>query len=118
MSFIHDKVYEVVVNCIGRNFTNSILRFAKYSFIEHFESRLRQDYFESREHNQSACIVLNQTLNDLFFDRLLLEIKQYNQRVFTNMQNKDQCYRKSLLGILSNILLRFKIFKTTVCPIM
>lgn len=101
LSFIHDKIYDIAVSCIGRRFINSILKYAEYSFID---SRVRLELFATPENTQNACIILNQTYIEKFFARLLKEIQRYNERVFGNIQNKDQCYRKAFINYLKHHL--------------
>lgn len=101
LSFIHDKIYDIAVSCIGGRFINSILKYAEYSFIE---SRVRLELFATPENTQNACVILNQTYIETFFARLLKEVKRYNDRVFGNIQNKDQCYRKAFINHLKHHL--------------
>ncbi|CAC5370652.1 unnamed protein product [Mytilus coruscus] len=51
--FIHDKIHDIVVSCIGKYFIRSILKYSKYSFIE---NRIRLESFETEETVKSATI--------------------------------------------------------------
>ncbi|VDI52620.1 Hypothetical predicted protein [Mytilus galloprovincialis] len=94
--FIHDKIHDIVVSCIGKHFITSILKYSKYSFIE---NRIKLKSFEIEETVKSASISLNQTYNTLFFARLLQEIRYGNKRVFVNIQNKND--RKAFIEYLT-----------------
>ncbi|CAG2202488.1 unnamed protein product [Mytilus edulis] len=98
MSFINEIIYDVVISCIGSKFINSIVKFAEYSFIEH---RVKLESFTTQETPKSAFLVLNQTYNELYFERLLLEIREGNERVFANIQNKYHGYRKAFIEYLT-----------------
>ncbi|CAG2188192.1 unnamed protein product [Mytilus edulis] len=60
LSFTNDKIYDVVVSCIGSKFIHSIVKFAK----------------------------------------LLQEIRHRNERVFANIHNNNQGYRKAFIEYL------------------
>ncbi|CAC5370653.1 unnamed protein product [Mytilus coruscus] len=98
LSFINDIIYDVVISCTGSRFINSIVKFAEYTFIE---NRVKLESFTTEETPKSACIVLNQTYNEIYFERLLLEIRNGNEKVFANIQNKNQGYRKVFIEYLT-----------------
>ncbi|CAC5370655.1 unnamed protein product [Mytilus coruscus] len=97
LSFINDKIYIVVISCIGSMFIHSIVKFTEYSFIE---NRVRLESFATEETVKSASIILNEVYNEIFFARLIQEIRNGNERVFANIQNKNQGYRTAFIEYL------------------
>ncbi|XP_071135364.1 uncharacterized protein [Mytilus edulis] len=97
LSFINDKICDIVISCIGGRFIHSILTFTEYSFIE---NRVRLESFVTEETVKSASIILNKAYNEIFFARLIQEIRNGNERVFANIQNKNQGYRTAFIEYL------------------
>ena len=99
LSFTNDKIYDVVVSCIGSKFIHSIVKFAKYSFIE---NRVRLQSFTTKKTDKSCSpsIILNHAYYEIFFARLLQEIRHRNERVFANIHNNNQGYRKAFIEYL------------------
>ncbi|VDI12386.1 Hypothetical predicted protein [Mytilus galloprovincialis] len=97
LSFINDKICDVVISCIGGMFIHSILKFMEYSFIE---NRVKLESFATEETVKSASIILNKAYNEIFFARLVQEIRNGNERVFANIQNKNQGYRTAFIEYL------------------
>lgn len=97
MLFVHDKIHDVVVSCIGKNFVRSLIKYAEYSFIE---NRIRLQLFDTEESGLSAVIVLIKTCNEQFFGRLLKEIRHGNQNVFENINFRNPGCRKAFIDYL------------------
>lgn len=100
LSFIHDKMYDIVISYMGRRFIKNILMYAEYSLIE---NRVRLKSFITQENTQSTFIVLDQAFTEIFA-RMLTEIRKNNKRVFGNIHNKDPSYRKAFLDYLKQYL--------------
>ncbi|XP_063403635.1 uncharacterized protein LOC134687347 [Mytilus trossulus] len=109
--FIHDKIHENVVSNIGTNFIRSILKHAKYSFIE---DRIRLESYKCEDSSPSAVIILNQTYNEQLFKRLLKEISRQNKNVFVHIQNRNPGFRNAFIEYLRIHLTEFCVeyFKT------
>ncbi|CAG2202491.1 PPP2R3 [Mytilus edulis] len=93
-----------VLSCIGTYFIRSILKYAKYSFID---DQIRLGSYKCEDSSPSAVIILNQTYNEQFFKKLLKEISRRNEKVFVHIQNRHQGFRNAFIEYLRNHLTEF-----------
>ncbi|CAG2253306.1 unnamed protein product [Mytilus edulis] len=113
--FIHDKMHDNVVSCIGTNFIRSILKHAKYSFIE---DRIRLESYKCEDSSPNAVVILNQTYNEQFFKRLLQEISRRNEKVFVHIQNRHPGFRNAFIEYLRIHLTEFCVLEYFKIPLV